>query len=189
MKHRSILLALVAALATTAVAGASGESLPHYNPGQSAPETRAMVDSTLERLYALEPSAERAINQAVAYAVFQVDASGNGRGMVVEDSIQEFTLMGVHGSGPVPDGGYRQVWVLRDPKTYREFKASGWSFPNGARLQPRMVRGQQWPAGALEVTDRILVYHLTGDGLATEASLPPSRYLRNWAFDRRRIQE
>ena len=189
MKHRSILLALVAALATTAVAGASGESLPHYNPAQSAPETRAMVDATLARLYELEPSAEQAINQAVAYAVFQIDASGNGRGMVVEDSIQEFTLMGVHGSGPVPGGGYRQVWVIRDPKTYREFKAYGWSFPDGARLQLRMVRGQQWPVGALEVNDRILVYHLGNDGLASEVSLPRSRYLRNWAFDRRRVQE
>ena len=189
MKVRPLLLALVAALATTAVAAPSGEYLPHYNPGQSAPETRAMVDSTLERLYTLEPSARRAVKQAVAYAVFQVDASGNGRGMVVEDSIQEFTLMGVHGSGPVPDGGYRQVWIIRDPKSYREFKAYGWSFPQGATLQPRMVRGQQWPVGALEVNSRILVYHMTGDGLARSASLPPSRYLRNWAFDRRRIQE
>lgn len=188
MKVRPLLLALVAALATTAVAS-SAETLPHYNPAQSAPETRAMVDTTLERLYALEPSARQALSQAVAYAVFQVDASGNGRGMVVEDSIQEFTLMGVHGSGPVSDGGYRQVWVIRDPKTYREFKGYGWSFADGTRLQPRMVRGQQWPVGALEVNDRILVYHLTSDGLAREASLPASRYLRNWAFDRRRVPE
>ena len=189
MKHRSILLALVAALATTAVAGASGSSLPHRNPDQSAQQTRDMADATLARLFQLQPDARSAINRAVAYAVFEVDASGDGRGMLVEDSIQEETLMGVHGAGPLQGGGYRQVWVIRDPRTYREFLSHGWSFPQGARLGQRMVRGQQWPVGALEVNDRILVYHLTDQGLATEATIPRSAYLRNWAFDRRRIQE
>ncbi len=189
MKLRPILFALVAALATTAAAAPSGETLPHRNPHQSTQQTRDMADATLRHLFAIEPSARTAINQGYGYAVFEIDANGNGQGILFLDSIREETLMGVHGSGPLQGTGYRQVWILRDPRAYREFVSHGWTFPQGARLQPRMVRGQQWPAGALDVNGRILVYHLTDDGLASEAALPPSSYMRNWAWDRRRVSE
>ncbi|WP_146908413.1 hypothetical protein [Arenimonas daejeonensis] len=185
MKIRPMLFALVAASTATLVgASASFASTSWKDPGQSRQATRDMVEQTIDRLYSLEPSARRAIRQSGYYAVFDIAADGSGRGMVVEESIREETLMGVSGSQPATPGGYRQVWVFKTPEAYREFIAHGHAFADGTRLEPNLALGAPWPPGALRVADDVTLYHITNEGLVMDLTMPASAYRRNIAFDR-----
>jgi hypothetical protein len=186
MKLRPRVVLVAALLAATAASNAQQPSAEKAwrEPGQSWQASRASADQALQQLYSLEPRARKEFGESVAYAVFDVDAGGNGNGIAVETSIREETLMGVQGSRPASPGGYRQVWLFRTGRAYRLFVANGHEFADGTRLTPHMVRGTQWPPGALDVDDDTVLYHITADGLAREVTMPASAYRRNAAFDR-----
>ncbi len=161
--------------------------------GDTAQEQRQAVHSmradTLEKLYKVEPSASRRIQESVGYAVFSnvgvnllLVSAGNGYGLVEHMRSGEKTYMKMVSGGlgiglGVKD--FRGVFVFTSEEALKDFVENGWNASAQADAAAKAgEKGGAW-AGAVDVAPGIKLYQITEHGLALQATIQGTKYWKD----------
>ena len=152
-------------------------------------EIQKMVDQTLEKLYAAQPKAKKAISQSQGYAVFSnfgmkilVAGGGTGKGLAVNKETGQKTYMKmveVQAGIGLGIKKFQVIWVFDDEADFKAFIDQGWEFGGQATAAARMNDDGNSMQGALSVKQGVWVYQLTGDGLALELTLKGTKYYKD----------
>ncbi len=152
-------------------------------------DTRTMVRSTLDRLYATQPKAKAAIENAAGYAVFSnfgmkilVAGGGSGEGLAVNTKTKEETFMRMAEVQAGLGMGVKKfslVWVFDSAEAYDNFINKGWEF--GGQATAAASTGDQGGSlqGAMSVAPGVWLYQLTDAGLALELTAKGTKYYRD----------
>jgi lipid-binding SYLF domain-containing protein len=152
-------------------------------------EIRKMTQETLSRLYKAQPSARKAVEGAVGYAVFSnfgmkifVGGSGSGKGIAINNKTKKETFMKmfeVQAGLGMGIKKFRLVWVFETTKGFDSFINSGWEL--GAQADAAAKTGSQGAAlaGAMSIAPGVWVYQLTDDGLALELTAKGTKYYKD----------
>lgn len=152
-------------------------------------EIQKMVDQTLEKLYAAQPKAKKAISKSEGYAVFSnfgmkilVAGGGTGKGLAVNKETGQKTYMKmleVQAGIGLGIKKFQVIWVFDDESDFKAFIDQGWEFGGQATAAAKMNGDGNSMQGALSVKPGVWVYQLTGDGLALELTLKGTRYYKD----------
>lgn len=156
-------------------------------------EVRTAAQTTLARLYKLQPSAKSAVERSAGYAVFSnfgmkilVAGGGKGQGVAVDNRTKRATFMKMVEVQAGLGFGIKKfhlVWVFETPQALDNFVNAGWEL--GAQTTAAAQLGGQGlgATGALSVSPGVWVYQLTDDGLALELTAKGTKYYRDDALN------
>jgi lipid-binding SYLF domain-containing protein len=144
---------------------------------------------TLQRLYKVQPSAQKAIDSAAGYAVFSnmgikilVAGSGKGSGMAVDKKTGKETYMKmfeVQAGLGMGVKKFRLVWVFEKSDDFNKFVNSGWELGGQATAAAKDADKGSAIAGALSVSPGVWLYQMTDKGLAAELTVKGTKYYKN----------
>ena len=189
MKKVILLTCMVAAMATSAMAGLFGAK------GDSADEKRAAVrkqrDEILAKLYAAHPDAKEKIQKAAGYGAFNnknmnlfLLSTGTGYGMVVDKGGKEtFMAMGSLGGGVgIGAKDLSVVFIFKNADVMNKFIDSGWQF--GGEADATAKAGEKGAAASKEAAadtgaNLFEIYQLTDTGVALQATVAGTKYWKD----------
>lgn len=174
----ALLLAHLPALGADKASGEkNGETRPRISPEEKKKRQdaiRTFADESLAKLYAINPNAQKEIESAPGYAVFDLSAVNiilfvgqRGKGMLVENKTRKPTYMLATRAGTGPGIGFReirQVFVFKNQAAMDQFKLGD---AVGGDVGAAVAVGKQ--SGSLSFNPYIDVYQITEKGLAVEA--------------------
>jgi lipid-binding SYLF domain-containing protein len=156
---------------------------------QQRAEIRKMERETLARLYKAQPGAKAAVERAAGYAVFDnfgthilVISSARGQGVAVDNRTKKATYMKMYSGGVGLGAGvkdYRVVFVFSTRKAFDDFMKHGWDAE--AQADAAAIAGRQGEdhSGATSVAPGVSVYQITETGLALQATLHGTKYVKD----------
>ncbi|MCU0975977.1 MAG: YSC84-related protein [Steroidobacteraceae bacterium] len=148
-----------------------------------------MAQDTLQRLYAVQPAAKKAIKNAAGYAVFSafgakimIAGGGSGSGVAAyKGSGQKVYMKMAEVQAGLGFGvkKFRLVWVFEKKADLDSFVNSGWEL--GAQTSVAAKVGSQGGAfaGAMSIKPGVWLYQLTDDGLALELTAKGTKYYKD----------
>jgi lipid-binding SYLF domain-containing protein len=155
-------------------------------------EKRAKIDQTAEEvladLYREAPDAEVHLEQAAGYAVFSslgvnvmVLSTASGKGVVIRKN-GEKVYMKMYSAGVGVGMGikdFRLVFVFENDKAMDTFIEEGWTA--GAQADAAATHDDQGDAAtlAIDVSPGVKLYQLTESGLALQATIQGTKYLKD----------
>lgn len=159
------------------------------SPDEQRAEIRRMAMSTLDQLYAAQPSAREAIQKAAGYGVFSeistkilLAGGGGGKGLVVDTiSDQEtFMLMAMLQAG-YGMGIERShlVWVFERESDLQDFVNNGLILGADVNLQVNPGVGGGMYQGAVQVQPGVWLYQLSDAGLALDLTVEGTKYFKD----------
>jgi lipid-binding SYLF domain-containing protein len=148
-----------------------------------------MAQDTLQRLYAAQPGAKKAVQGAAGYAVFSafgtkifIAGGGSGSGLAVYNASKQKVYMKmaeVQAGLGLGVKKFRLVWVFEKKADLDSFVNSGWEL-GGQTSAAAKVGGQGGAfAGAMSIKPGIWLYQLTDDGLALELTAKGTKYYKD----------
>lgn len=152
-------------------------------------EIRDMAKSTLEKLYELQPQAQKQVQKAAGYAVFSnwgvkifVTGGSQGKGMAVDNKTKKETFMTMKElSAGLGFGAkrYSAVFIFETPSALKQFTEDGWQF--GGRTTAAATDGSTGGGyqGAVSVSDGVWMYEMTEKGLALELTLKGAKFSKS----------
>jgi Uncharacterized conserved protein len=178
-------LVLLVGCSTNVREAAPGESATA--PAEEARNVvRSMARDTLSDLYASQPAAKQAVENAAGHAVFSnfgmkilVAGGGTGKGVAVNNKTGKEVFMRM---AEVQAGigfgvkKFRQVWVFQDQAAFEKFVNSGFEFGGQATLAAKASGEGLDLAGAVSVSPGVWLYQLTDEGLAAELTVKGTKY-------------
>ena len=161
------------------------------NPEAERAEIRTMRDNVLAELYRLHPDAKSKIKDAAGYAVFSnigvnlIFASfAGGHGIVVKSGLfgdkETFMKMGSAGIGlglGVKD--FRAVFVFSDKDKLAAFVDQGWDLSGQVDAAAKSEDKGAALAGAHTVMPGVVVYQITKNGVALQATLQGTKFWKD----------
>lgn len=176
------LLVLICLLLAGSVAGAA-------TVAEKRQSVRNMANDTLDRLYAAHPSARKAVENAVGYAVFSsydvkifLFGGGRGRGLAVYNptGAETFMKMGQIGVGlGLGVKNYSVVFVFETDKAFQKFINQGWEFGGQATVAATDGVSGGSLQGAVSIWPGAWMYQMTDKGLALEITGKGTRYYKD----------
>lgn len=148
-----------------------------------------MKDETLAKLYAQKPETRDMIKKAAGYGVFSnigayvfLLSSGNGYGVVVDNSTGQKTYMKMRSVGLGMGIGVkdmRAVFIFRNKRVFTDFVEKGWEF--GGQADAAAKSGDQGGAvsGEAYIETDIIIYQLTEAGVALQATIAGTKYWKD----------
>ena len=178
-------LLLLSFMATSVpVIGATKEQIE-----QQRADIQKMANKTLERLYATQPSAKKAINKAAGYAVFSnfgmkifFAGGGTGKGLAVNNKTGNSTFMKlieVQAGFGMGVKKFRLIWVFENESDLNTFINSGWEVGGQATAAAQASGEGAALAGAMSIKPGVWLYQLTDDGLALELTAKGTKYYKD----------
>ena len=156
---------------------------------QQKADIQKMANETLERLYATQPSAKKAINKAAGYAVFSnfgmkifFAGGGSGKGLAVNNKTGNSTFMKlieVQAGLGMGVKKFRLIWVFENQSDLDSFINSGWEFGGQATAAAQASGEGGGLAGAMSIKPGVWLYQLTDDGLALELTAKGTKYYKD----------
>ena len=159
------------------------------SPDEQRADIRRMAMSTLDQLYAAQPSARKAIQKAAGYGVFSeistkilLAGGGGGKGMVVDTiSDQEtFMLMAMlqagYGMGITKS---HLVWVFEQESNLQDFVNNGLILGADVNLQVNPGVDGGIFQGAVQVQPGVWLYQLSDAGLALDLTVEGTKYFKD----------
>jgi lipid-binding SYLF domain-containing protein len=176
-------LALLACLVLAAGAARAA------SPDEQRAEIRSNAMSTLDQLYAAQPSARKAVQNAAGYAVFsEIDTKilfaggGGGKGIVVDTISDQETFMLMasiqagYGMGVTK---LHLVWVFQNEADLKDFIANGYELGASANLQVNPGTGGDAYQGAAQIRPGVWLYQLSDAGLALDLTVEGTKYFKD----------
>lgn len=185
MRKRAVGLVLLTAILWAGAPPAAKEK----PPAEQKAELLSMAQSTLKRLYKVQPKAKAAVEGAAGYAVFKnfgmkilVAGGGSGKGVVVDNKTkgQVFMKMAEIQAGlGFGVKKFKLVWVFETREALDRFVDSGWEL--GGQTTAAATTGDRGAAfqGAIAIAPGVWVYQLTDKGLALELTVKGTKYYRD----------
>jgi lipid-binding SYLF domain-containing protein len=155
---------------------------------QERDDVRAVARNTLQELYAKQPQAKQAVENAAGHAVFSnfgmkilVAGGGTGRGLAVNRAGQEIFMRMAEVQAGLGFGvkKFRLVWVFETQGAFDTFVDQGYQFGGQATLAAQAGGQGAGLAGAMSVSPGVWVYQITDDGLAAELTVKGTKYYRD----------
>ena len=156
---------------------------------QQKGDIQKMANETLERLYATQPSAKKAIQQAAGYAVFSnfgmkifFAGGGSGKGIAVNNKTGKPTFMKlieVQAGLGMGVKKFRLIWVFENQSDLDSFINSGWEFGGQGTAAAQASGEGAALAGAISIKPGVWLYQLTDDGLALELTAKGTKYYKD----------
>jgi len=175
-----------ALLACAMLAGGTARAA---SPDEQRAEIRNNAMKTLDQLYAAQPSARQAIQNAAGYAVFSeistkilLAGGGGGKGIVVDTiSDQETfmlmaTLQAGYGMGITKT---HLVWVFETEADLKNFIANGYMLGADVNLQVNPGTGGGVYQGAAQIQPGVWLYQLSDAGLALDLTVEGTKYFKD----------
>jgi lipid-binding SYLF domain-containing protein len=165
---------------------AAGWSSAKDSPADKRERTRKMASQTLADLYKLRPAAQGAIQKSAGYAVFSnlgvnvlLLSTARGSGLAVDSKSKKETFMKVISAGVGIGAGvkdFRVIFVFETEQALTKFINSGWD--GSAQADAAAKAGNEGGAysGATSAAPGVLVYQITKNGLALQATLQGTKY-------------
>lgn len=148
-----------------------------------------MKNETLAKLYAQKPETRDMIKKAAGYGVFSnigtyvfLLASGNGYGVVVDNSTGQKTFMKMRSVGIGMGIGVkdiRAVFIFRNKTVLTDFVEKGWEFGGQADAAAKSGDTGGAVSGEAYIEPDILIYQLTEAGIALQATMAGTKYWRD----------
>jgi len=177
-----VLLSLVLFSCATAPMGKSEKE-------QKQDEIRDMANNTLSQVYAKYPRAKEGLEKAAGYAVFSdfgmkimFMGGAKGSGIAVDSATKQETFMKMVELQPGLGVGaekFRVVFVFEDPEAFRKFVTSGWEAGVNAMAAAKTTSMGAGVAGALTVSDGVIMYQLNEEGFIVGVSITGAKYYRD----------
>ncbi|TLU67283.1 hypothetical protein FE810_03085 [Thalassotalea litorea] len=160
--------------------------------GDTPDEQRATILSMSEEVVAdveqESPGAKDIIMKAPGYAVFSnaqvnllIVAAGTGYGVVHDNNTGENTYMDMYEGGVGLGLGakdFRAVFVFKTQAAMDKFVEDGWAFGGEADAAAKAGDKGGQTSGGVTIGD-IIVYQMTESGLALQATLKGTKYVKN----------
>jgi lipid-binding SYLF domain-containing protein len=147
---------------------------------------RKEAQTTLTKLYKVQPGAKAMIQKAAGYAAFDnfglhlfVLSTERGKGIAVANKGKKETFMKMLSVGAGLGLGakdFRLVFVFETPQALESFVNSGWDADAHAEAIAKSSQKGGAYEGAVSVSPGVWVYQLTEKGLALEATLQGTKY-------------
>ncbi len=181
-------LGLVGCAALVCVAFLGGVAAA-ASPDEQRAEIRRMAMSTLDQLYAAQPSARKAVQKAAGYAVFSeistkilLAGGGGGKGVVVDTKSGQETFMLM----AMLQAGYGMgitrshlVWVFERESDLQNFVSNGLILGTDINLQVNPGLGGDLYQGAVQVSPGVWLYQLSDEGLALDLTVEGTKYFKD----------
>jgi lipid-binding SYLF domain-containing protein len=171
------------------VAGCSSSPKTAEQREEFRADIRTMERTTLERLYAAQPTARGAVEKAAGYAVFSnfglkilVAGGGAGEGVAVNKRTGDATFMKMVEVQAGLGMGVKQfklIWVFESGQSLDRFVNSGWTLGGQATAAAQAGGKGEAFAGAIAVAPGVWVYQLTDNGLALELTAKGTKYYKD----------
>ena len=150
---------------------------------------RNISETTLLKLYGLQPNARGHVENAAGYGVFGnwgvkllFLGGGTGKGMAVNNSNNHETFIDmVAGSVGFGLGAktYNVVFIFETEKALNDFTENGWQFGGQVTAAATdSVSGDSYQ-GAFSVAPGVWMYEMTDKGLALEITLKGAKFSKN----------
>jgi lipid-binding SYLF domain-containing protein len=166
---------------------------PGENPSvaleEARDDVRTMARNTLQELYARQPGAKRAVENATGYAVFSnfgmkilIAGGGKGEGLAVNQKTKREIFMRMAELQAGLGFGvkkFRLVWVFETQGAFDDFVNKGYELGGQATLSAKASGKGAGYAGAVSVSPGVWVYQLTDDGIAAELTVKGTKYYRD----------
>jgi lipid-binding SYLF domain-containing protein len=176
--QRSLLLTVVCLLASVVAFAQSPQE-------QRRREIDATAQTTLDALFAAQPSARSLYDKAAGYAVFTatkagfIVSGGGGTGVAVNKATGQRTYMRM-GTGGIGLGigaqRYNMVILFETEQQFERFRAGGWDSSATAEA----AAGQEGIAVRSSFINGVAFYQLTDKGLMAHADVSGTRF---WVVD------
>ena len=150
---------------------------------------RDISETTLLKLYSLQPNARSYVENAAGYGVFGnwgvkvfFVGGGTGKGMAVNNSNNHETFMDMV-AGTVGFGlgakTYNIVFIFETEQALNDFTENGWQFGGQVTAAATdSVAGDSYQ-GAFSVSPGVWMYEMTDKGLALEITLKGTKFSKN----------
>jgi len=148
-----------------------------------------MVKNTLESLYKMQPSAEKAIAKSAGYAVFSnfgmkifFVGGGSGKGIVFDKKNKKEVFMKMIEAQAGLGWGAKKfslVFVFENQKDVDSFINSGWEFGGQASAAAKVQDQGGSFQGAISISPGVWLYQLTDAGLALELTGKGTKYYKD----------
>lgn len=185
LSRRLGLLGCVALSCALLVGGAANAS----SPDEQRADIRRMAMSTLDQLYAAQPSARKAVQKAAGYGVFSeistkilLAGGGGGKGLVVDTTSDQETFMLM----AMLQAGYGMgitkshlVWVFERESDLKNFVNNGLIVGADVNLQVNPGTSGGLFQGAVEVQPGVWLYQLSDAGLALDLTVEGTKYFKD----------
>ncbi len=157
----------------------------------SPAEERAEIDKAaakvLRDLYKVQPSAKKAVESAVGYAVFSnfgmkifFAGGGSGKGYAVGGGKKTYMkMLEVQAGLGLGVKKFGLVWIFNSKSAFKEFVDSGWAV--GAQATAAAKHEDEGDAfqGAIPIADGVFLYQITESGLAAELTVKGTKYYKD----------
>ena len=181
------LISMIVCTGSVSVFAAEPEKNEQIEQQRSA--LRTMAEETLNRLYEMQPSAQKAIATSAGYAVFSnfgmkifFMGGGSGKGVAVARETGEETFMKmveVQAGLGMGVKKFRLVWVFMGRTELTSFIDSGFQVSGQGTAAAQVGDEGDALAGALSVMPGVYLYQLTDDGLAMELTVKGTKYFKD----------
>ncbi|HUO08779.1 MAG TPA: YSC84-related protein [Phycisphaerae bacterium] len=171
------------------LAGCHSEPTGEEQKLEMKQDVRDVAQATLQRLYAVQPSAKAAVENSVGYAVFNnfgmkifVAGSGMGEGIAINNKTKEETFMRMAELQAGLGMGVKKfslVWVFETQEAMDRFVNKGWEI--GGQTSAAASTGSQGGAlqGAMPIAPDVWLYQMTDAGLALELTAKGTKYYKD----------
>jgi lipid-binding SYLF domain-containing protein len=196
MKSFKIASLYLFALGLLFIVGCTSSNIRDAAPGeeranaveQERDDVRTVARNTLQELYAKQPQAKQAVENAAGHAVFSnfgmkilVAGGGTGKGVAVNKAGREIFMRMAEVQAGLGFGvkKFRLVWVFETQGAFDTFVNQGYEFGGQATLAAQAGGQGAGYAGAMSVSPGVWVYQITDDGLAAELTVKGTKYYRD----------
>lgn len=162
---------------------------PDGTPEEQRAAIQKMRSETLTRLHQLAPQSKGEIQKAAGYAVFSntginifVVSSANGYGVAHNNKTGKDTYMKMYSGGVGVGMGikdFRGIFIFRTQDAMNGFINEGWAAGGQADAAAKGGDTGAATAAALDVGPGIKLYQITENGLALQATIQGTKYLKN----------
>jgi lipid-binding SYLF domain-containing protein len=163
------------------------------NAKKTPDEQRAEINSdatkALNKLYAAQPSARKAVSSAAGYAVFDqfgikigIVGGGTSKGYAFHNKSKKKTYMDmVEGQAGLGLGikKFALIWIFENEKDFNHFVNNGFTVSGQGNLTASSKGKGVSYTGAVSVSPGVWLYQLTEKGLSAELSVKGSKYYKD----------
>ena len=182
---RNLKLLLISLLSISLL---TGFSFGKKNPEEKRAEIDQTAGEVLSNLFHEEPQAEDFIEQSAGYAVFSsigvnvmVLSTASGKGVVVRKNGDRIYMKMFSAGVGIGMGikDFRLIFVFDNDEVMDTFIEEGWTA--GAQADAAATHDDEGDAAtlAIDISPGVRLFQLTESGLALQATIQGTRYLKN----------
>lgn len=187
---RSVLFLFIIGICLNSPAFAQFDNL--FGPDKTVAQQREAIltksTQTLQDLYNAQPKAKQVVEKGIAYATFSnfgmkilIAGGGTGSGVVIPKNGKPIYMNMAEIQAGLGLGikSFQNIFVFQTEAALNDFVNSGWTFGGQATAAAKYEKDGDAYQDASVVAPGVLMYQLTGSGLAVEITGKGTKYYKD----------